>query len=299
MASLFQIAERDVDLVHFHAFGPSAFAAVPKLVGRKVIVQGHGLEWRRSRWGTLGKAFLKATERPSVWFADQLTVVSKIQQRYLREVYGRDSVVITTGVNPPKIRKPDLIQQEYGLGQGEYVLFASRLVQEKNPDLLIEAFRQIKTDKKLVIAGDAKHEEAYIQQLRDLAADDERILFTGFVTGSMLEELFSNAYLFVLPSDLEGLATVLLEAMSYGRCCLTSDIEENVETLGKHGFTFHAGSKESLARELENLLESEQLVEQMGAKSSVYALAEFSWDTIAVQMEELYQEVLDHKVTRE
>lgn len=213
--------------MHFHAFGPAMFCFIPRLMGRKVIVQGHGLEWKRSRWSIAGKMFLKLSEIPSVKFCNTLTVVSKVQQKYIRENYGIESVVIPTGVNPPVREEPQLIK-EYGLKGNDYILFASRLVREKGAHYLINAYNSLKTNKKLVIAGDAEHEDKYKSELNRLAKGNEKIIFPGFATGKLLNELFSNCYLYVQPSEIEGLPIALLEAMSYGNCCLASDIEENI-----------------------------------------------------------------------
>lgn len=296
-ASLLLIIEPGVDLIHFHAFGPAAFCFIPKLLGRTVVVQGHGIEWKRSRWNAFGRWFLMASEIPSVVFADRLTVVSEVQRRYLKQAYNRDSVVITTGVNPPRKRAPDTIKRQYRLHGKDYILFASRLVREKNAHLLIDAFKGVRTEMKLVVAGDAKHERDYKQSLYNAAKGDKRILFTGFVTGEPLDELFSNAYLFVLPSDVEGLPTVLLEAMSYGVGCIASDIEENLEALGGKGFTFKSGSADSLRRLLQRLVGEPKIVGKAGSEASSYVIKRYSWDAIADRMEAFYMSVLRNRTS--
>ena len=292
VATLKQCMERKVDIVHFHAFGPAMFNFIPRLMQRKVVVQGHGLEWKRSKWGTTGRLFLKLSEVPSIKFPHILTVVSRVQQKYIKEKYNRDSVYIPTGVNPPKIEPPELIKR-HGLKGNDYILFAARLVSEKGAHYLIEAFKKLNTDLKLVIAGDAEHEDKYKAKLKALAESNKNIIFTGFVTGKLLNELFSNCYLFVLPSEIEGLPTALLEAMSYGNCCLVSDIQENLEALNGYGYKFRSKDVDDLADQLEYLINNKDAVETVKEKAPKYVLKNYSWDRITDQFEDLYHRLID------
>jgi glycosyltransferase involved in cell wall biosynthesis len=277
-------------IVHYHAFGPAMFNFIPRFFGRKVIVQGHGIEWKRSKWGFWGKLFLNLSERPSVKFPHMLTVVSKAQQAYISEKYGIESVYIPTGVNPPQIERADLIRQ-YGLNGNDYIFFAARLVREKGAHHLVQAYKRLETDLKLVIAGDAQHEERYKKELKNLAGEDKNIIFAGFVTGKLLHELFSNCYVFVNSSEVEGLSTSLLEAMSYGNCCLVSDIPENIEALNGLGYTFKNRDVDDLAGKLNNLLNNPPDT-GLGEKARAYVLKNHSWDRIALQLEDLYRKIL-------
>jgi glycosyltransferase involved in cell wall biosynthesis len=223
-----------------------------------------------------------------------VTVVSRVLQDYVAERYHRTAIGIPTGINPPTPHAPELIRT-YGLHGGDYFLFAGRLVREKGAHYLIEAFRRARgaaTRTKLVIAGDANYEEAYKAELRGLAADDPRIVFTGRVRGQLLSELMTNTLCFVLPSDVEGLATVLLEAMSYGAPCLASDIPENLEALQGLGHTFKAADVASLAHQLESLAEDASVREKYRDTARRHVEMEHSWDRIALQFEELYEQVL-------
>jgi len=294
MASLAQISEKQVDIVHMHAFGPAMFGFIPRLQGRKVVTQGHGLEWKRSKWSWAGRMFLKMTEIPSVRCAHAMTAVSRVQQEYIHKEYGLDCVYLPTGVNPPTPERPDRILQ-YGLKGQDYILFAARLVREKGAHYLIEAYSRLGTEVKLVIAGDAEHEEGYKAELRHLAGGNNRIIFPGFVTGKELHELFTNCRLFVLPSEVEGLPTALLEAMSYGSCVLASDIPENLEALCGYGYTFRNMDVTDLADRLQYLLSNEEAVETFKNKAQEHALANHSWDAIADQFERFYQGLLTYE----
>lgn len=293
IATIYSIFEKNIDLVHFHAFGPAMFCFLPKILGKKVVVQGHGIEWKRSRWNIIGKTFLKMTEVPSVKLPHRVTVVSKVQQNYLKNKYNIDSIYIPTGVNQPTILKPKIIREKYRLYGGDYILFAARLVREKGAHYLIEAYNNLNTDIKLVIAGDAQHELKYKKKLMNLTSNNKNIIFTGFVSGELLYELFSNAYFFVLPSEIEGLPIALLEAMSYGNCCLVSDIPENIEAIDKFGYTFKNKDVFDLKNKLEFLLKNVDAVNSIKEKAKEYVINNFSWDSIAEKFENLYKEVVN------
>ena len=191
-----------------------------------------GLDWDREKWrGSVASKFIRGGEKNAVKYADEIIVLSKDVQKYFLETYGRETHFIPNGVNRPEVREAKLITDHFGLEKGSYILFLGRLVPEKGIRYLVEAFKNVKTDKKLVIAGGSSDTDSFMEELKELAKGDDRILFTGFVQGAMLDELYSNAYIYTLPSDLEGMPLSLLEAMSYGNCCLVSDIPECAEVV--------------------------------------------------------------------
>ena len=191
-----------------------------------------GIDWQREKWQSgLGSKFIHQGEKNAVKYADEVIVLSKGVQDYFKETYDRETHFIPNGVNRPQIREAKLITDHFGLEKDSYILFLGRLVPEKGIRYLVEAFKNVKTDKKLVIAGGSSDTDSFMEKLKELAKGDDRILFTGFVQGAMLDELYSNAYIYTLPSDLEGMPLSLLEAMSYGNCCLVSDIPECAEVV--------------------------------------------------------------------
>ncbi len=286
-ATLDVMRHGNVDLVHVHAVGPSLFSIFPRMRGIPTVVQTHGLEWKRDKWGLTGKTFLRLSDYSVAYFPSKITAVSKVQKNYYETRFGREVVYIPNGVSPVEYRPPQWILEQ-GLVPGQYILFAARLVPEKGAHLLIEAFQGIKTDMKLVIAGDAAYAEPYKARLRNLAGDDRRILFPGFVKGAPLEELFSNAYMFCLPSMLEGLPVALLEAMNYGNCCLSSDIPENLEAVEDYGYTFRNRDASDLRRVLFDLIEHPSKVHEKKRPALEHVRKNFSWDAVADQMETLY-----------
>ena len=184
------------DVVHIHAEGPAFFAWLPKMFGKRVVVTVHGIDWQREKWQSgLGSKFIHQGEKNAAKYADEVIVLSKGVQDYFKETYGRETHFIPNGVNRPEVRKAKLIRDNFGLEKDSYILFLGRLVPEKGIRYLVEAFKNVKTDKKLVIAGGSSDTDSFMKELKDLAKGDDRILFTGFVQGAMLDELYSKTAL--------------------------------------------------------------------------------------------------------
>lgn len=280
---------RRFDVIHFHAEGPASMVLLAKLFRKRSVVTIHGLDWQRSKWGGFATKYLKFGEKTAAKHANEVIVLSKNVQQYFLDTYVRETVFIPNGISKPEIKAPNIIKEKYGIEKNGYVLFLGRLVPEKCPHLLIEAFKEIKTDKKLVIAGGASHTSDYEQELHELAKDAENIIFTGFVEGDELDELFSNAYIYCLPSDLEGMPISLLEAMSYGDCCLTSDIPECTEVCGEHAFSFERDNKESLKDKLFFLFENEETVAAFRESAQKYILEKYNWDDVCEKTLSLYR----------
>ena len=187
------------DVVHIHAEGPAFFSWLPKMFGKRVIVTIHGIDWQREKWKSgFGSKFIRQGEKNAVKYADEIVVLSRGVQEYFKETYGRKTRFIPNGVNRPEIRQAELITEKWGLTKDSYILFLGRLVPEKGIRYLVEAFKNVETDKKLVIAGGSSDTDSFMQELKALAKEDDRIIFTGFVQGQMLDELYSNAYIYDL-----------------------------------------------------------------------------------------------------
>ena len=262
---------------------------LPKLFGKKCIATIHGLDHQRGKWGRFAKAYIMLGEKCAVRFADQIIVLSENVKKYFISTYNRETVYIPNGVSRPEIREADEIYKKFGLKKDEYVLFLGRIVPEKGVHYLIEAFKNIETSKKLVIAGGASDSSEYFDSLKEAAKDDKRIIFTDFVQGRMLEELYSNAYVYVLPSDVEGMPLSLLEAMSYGNCCIVSDIPECAEVVEDKAVTFVKSSTELLAQTLRNLMDDESLVKRYKSVSTDFVCNKYSWDDIVGKTLEQYE----------
>ena len=278
------------DVVHYHAEGPCYWMFLMKWFSKKKIVATiHGLDWQRSKWGGFATKFIKKGEERAVKYADEIIVLSKNVQKYFKDTYNRETVYIPNGVSKLDKVEPSIITEKYGLTNNSYILFLGRLVPEKGIHYLIEAYKKLNTNKKLVIAGGASDTNTYFDELKELAKDNKNIIFTGFVQGKEMEELYSNAYIYCLPSDLEGMPLSLLEAMSYGNCCVTSDIKELTEVIPENKYIFKSANIEKLGEILQFLIDNPDVVKKYQDISQEYILNKYSWDNVVEETLELYR----------
>jgi glycosyltransferase involved in cell wall biosynthesis len=274
------------DVIHYHAEGSCAMLWIPHLFGIRTVATIHGLDWQRSKWGGFATRYLRFGEKIAAKYADEIIVLSNGVQKYFKDTYNRETNFIPNGVNKPKVRKPEIIKEKYGLKDENYILFLARIVPEKGLHYLIEAYKQINTDKKLVIAGGASHTNDYLEEIKKMVEGNNNIVMTGFVQGQELEELYSNCYLYCLPSDIEGMPISLLEAMSYGSRCLISNIEENTQVAEEFAQTFKRGNVKDLKKQLNNLLnEKNKLKKEI---ISEYILKKYNWDYVISKIVRLY-----------
>lgn len=280
------------DCIHYHAEGPAAMVFAAHLFGVRTVVTIHGLDWQRRKWGRFAAWYLRLGERIAASYADRIIVLSRSAQRYFADTYQRETVYIPNGTEAPRLLPPNLIFERWGLEKDSYILYLGRIVPEKGVLALVEAFRSLGTDKKLVIAGGTSDTETYERQLRAAAEGDERILFTGFVSGDTLEELYTNCYLYCLPSELEGMPLSLLEAMRHGCACLCSDIAECAETLDGCGFSFRAGDRDDLHRVLGQLCADNAAVNESRARVAAHPFIRHDWDAVTEQTLALYRDAI-------
>ena len=274
-----------VDVVHYHAEGPCYFLnLLPKKRKCKVIVTIHGLDWQRGKWGGFASKIIKNGEKKAVKYADEIIVLSKNIQKYFKDNYDRDTKYIPNGVDVPEILEAEIIKEKYGLTKNSYVLFLARIVPEKGLHYLLKAWNElnneIKHNFKLVVAGDDPHNGEYYQEMIKEMKKDSSIIATGFTQGNELQELYSNAFLYVLPSDVEGMPISLLEAMSYGNKCLVSDIPENAELIPSTCESFKKGDISDLTHKLESLISNEDVTKNI--------FIPFTWSTVVDQTILLY-----------
>ena len=283
---------RKYDIVHYHAMGNGLFSIIPRIKGTKTIVTLHGLDWEREKWGMVAKVFLKISEKAICKFPNKVLAVSNKIKKYYKSKYNKDVVFIPNGV---EIIKPQRLHhlKRFGLEKDDYILFISRIVPEKEVHTLIKAFKNVKTNKRLVIVGDAAHTEGYLKKVKELAYGDKRIIFTGPLYGNDKIEAYSNCLFFVLPSTIEGMPLVLLEAMSFGKCPLVSNIEENIDVIKDKGFTFKVTNVNDLKKMLEYMLDHKSALKKKGEECKQLVKDNYDWDIIAKQTLQAYKDVLN------
>jgi glycosyltransferase involved in cell wall biosynthesis len=274
------------DVVHYHALGPALFSFIPRLLGKQTVVTVQGLDWQRKKWGSVASAVLRLGERAAVKLPTATMVVSKTLRRHYRDQYGVETSYVPNGGIVRK-RTPARKIFEWGLKPGNYILFLGRFSPEKGCHLLIEAYERLNTDVALVMAGASSYCDSYSRELRKHASD--RIKILDWVSGEPLQELLTNAMLFVLPSDMEGLSLALLDAMGSGLCVLTSDVPENREVVDGAGFTFRRGNSSDLAEQLRFLISNPKARQEAGRAAEQRIREDYQWDKVAFTIANLYQ----------
>ncbi|MBR3932786.1 MAG: glycosyltransferase family 4 protein [Clostridia bacterium] len=280
------------DVVHFHAEGPCAAMWIPKLFGKKCVATVHGLDWQREKWGKgFASKYIKFGEKTLAKYADEIIVLSRAAYDYFKETYNREAVIIHNGISKPTRREADIITKKYGLIKDSYICIVSRLTAEKGIHYLIDAYNKITTDKKLVIAGDTSDTDDYVKLLKEKAKNNPNIIFTGFVSGNELDEIYSNAYIATLPSDLEGMSLTLLESLAYKNAVLCSDIPENTSVAEDRAMYFKKGNTDDLAQKLQTMCRDSSIVEKLRDGVDDYITTRFSWQEVARKTMELYKNI--------
>jgi glycosyltransferase involved in cell wall biosynthesis len=277
------------DIVHYHALGPSSLAWLPRLTRKKTIVTVHGLDWRREKWGKVAASYLRLCEWTALHFSDATIVVSRTLENHFRDRGAGGIHYIPNGTDVPAPASDEPIRRK-GLSPERYVLFVGRLVPEKGLHVLVRAHRQSAAQWPLVVAGGGHFTDDYVASCRREAAESAR--FLGPVYGEELASLQQHAALVVIPSSIEGLSLALLEAMSYGRPVLGSDIPENLEVLEGVGASFRAGDADDLGRHLAALLAAPDRRREMGEKARARIEAEYDWERVVDGTCRVYDAVL-------
>jgi glycosyltransferase involved in cell wall biosynthesis len=287
------------DVLHYHAIGPGMLAPLPRYLSRAgVVLTVHGRDDERAKWGRGARAVLGTAGWLSARVPDATIVVGRHLERYYRDAHGRRAVYVPNGVEAGRPRPANGSLTRLGLRPGRYLLFVGRLVPEKAPDQLLEAFAALGGDHRLVLAGDSSFTDRYAARLRELAGRDPRVVLPGFVYGAELQELYSNAAAFVLPSLLEGLPLTLLEAASFGLPVVASSIPPHQEVLGSAGpgrRLHRPGDTRELGAALAEVL-ADPAAERAGAAAlRDQVLRTYCWDDAATRTEAVYRAVLERR----
>jgi glycosyltransferase involved in cell wall biosynthesis len=282
------------DVIHYHGVGPSLLAWIPRIFAprTKVVATFHCIDRHHQKWGFLARFMLGLGERAACTFAHETIAVSRTLQSYCNNRFSVATRYIPNGIVAPEEVADDLLK-DFGLEKDGYIAMVSRLVRHKGVHYLIDAYKQLQeigatSGKKLVIVGDTAFTDDYVAECKALAGENADIVFTGYQNGDRLHQLFGNAYAVVHPSESEGLPIAVLEAMSYGKAVLASDIPEIMEVTRIHGLAFRSGSVKDLVRKLRHLLANPAFAAEKGEDARAFVLADYHWDDIAAETETLY-----------
>jgi glycosyltransferase involved in cell wall biosynthesis len=284
------------DIIHFHALGPSLFTFLPRVASNsKIVVTCQGLDWQRAKWGSFSSRLIQMGEQAAVKFAHGIIVVSDALETYFQRTYNRQTIYIPNA--PASYADSDSefnYGRELGLEKGRYILFLGRMVPEKRPDLLIEAFSKLQqTGWKLVLAGGVSDTKAYTAEILNKVSNNANIIFAGELRGARLAEIVRGAGLFALPSDLEGLPLAMLEAMREGIPIIASDIPPHQQLVAGRGVLFEAGNVNSCLQSLQWSIQNPQECAKMAKNAQVYLKNNYSWERITSDTMRLYTKLLN------
>ncbi|HPY99605.1 MAG TPA: glycosyltransferase family 4 protein [bacterium] len=289
-------AFRRFDIIHFQSIGPASLLWLAKLLNPRtpIVFTFHCQDYYHKKWGLFARWYLRLGEKIGCRLADQTLVTSQELTIYALARYDKGAVYVPSGINPPTLPEVREIRR-WGLEKDNYIFIASRLIRHKGIHYVIKAFKNLKTDKKLVIAGEGAYTDDYVKELKELAGDDKRIIFVGNQGGALLSELYANAYMFIQSSEYEGLSMGLLEAMSYGLPCLASDIPANLEAMNGLGLSFRNKDVSDLSHKLQYALDNQEIVKAQGQALRERTRQEYNWEKIVDQTIAIYNRLLAKK----
>jgi len=290
---------QNYDIIHYHGVGPATLAFLPRLFTRaKIITTFHCQNQYHKKWGLFARLYLKFGEWAACKFPHQTIVVSKILRQIAKEKYNTNAIYFPNGINVnPSINTEEQqkILNQFQLKSNQYFLTVGRLIHEKGIQYLIQAYLKIKTKKKLVIVGEGAYSDDYVKYLKNLAQNNQNIILAGAKYKKELQTLYQNTYLYIHPSESEGLPISVLEAMSYGRCVLVSNIPQNIEAFAGFGYLFINKNINDLAEKMQKLEQRTDLIIAKGKQAKSFALENYNWDIIALETEILYQKTLQQR----
>jgi glycosyltransferase involved in cell wall biosynthesis len=292
----FDLLRRKYDIIHFQSIGPASLLWLAKIFAprTKIVFTFHCQDYHHKKWGLFARLYLKLGEIVGNKLADEVLTVSKSLAQYARDHYHNQAICIPSSAQiSPLVPAQEI--KKWGLEKDNYIVSIGRLIRHKGVHYLIEAYNNLKTDKKLVIVGDGSYTDDYVEELHKMAATNSNIVFTGNQMGDTLKELFSNAAVFVQPSESEGLSFALVEAMSYARPCLVSDIDSNREALADTGVFFKDRDVSDLQIKLQDLINNPDKLEAIGAAELARVKNEYDAVKITAQVLDLYQKTLAKK----
>jgi len=281
LSSFHAIFKLKPDIIHYHGVGPALCIWIPKILSpkTKIVFTFHCQDYFHKKWGLVARLFLKTGEMIGCLMADEIIAVSNEIKKYIEQKYNKESLFIPHGVRKEKYVSDKFIKK-WNLEKNNYILAVSRLIRHKGLHYLIKAYKEIKTDKKLVIVGPSFYTNDYEDELKKISEDNSNIIFLGAQQGTVLKSLYSNAYLFINPSEQEGLPLTVLEAASFGKPILLSNIKIHSLMLDDFPFLFKNKNVLDLKKKLKFILNHPKKSLSRGEKTKKYAQKIYNWDKV-------------------
>jgi len=290
ISTIHVLINNKVDILNYHGLGNSLVLPLLILSRKKSVVLIDGPDWKRPKWNLLAKAALRMSVYFAIIFADEIITDNVPMNDWLKLKYGRNTPLIFYGADFEKI-PPGNSLLKWGLKGDDYILFVGMMVSDKGPDLILEAYSKIKSDKKLVLIGDVHYRKEYFKYLKKKYENNPNIIFAGFQYGNAYKEFMSNAYIYVHPFRSDGTSPSLIQAMAFGKCILANDTTETKAALNDAGLTFIKDSAQSMAEKLQYLLETPKIVDAYQEKSLKIAKCIYNWDSIVIQYENVFEKI--------
>ncbi len=290
LAATLHVLFEPYDIVHYHGVGPSLFSWIAVARGITTVATIHAPDYRQTKWGPAARALLRLGEKTAVRSTHAAIAVSRLMAERLETRYGRQVMYIPNGATIHEA--PPLTEaKKFGLEHGRYILTVGRFIVERGFHTLLEAFKHVPTEYRLVMAGDARFEEQYARKLKGMA--DPRVIFPGYISGAFLNELYAHCAFYILPSTVEGLPISLLEAMSFSKPVLVSDIPENLEVAEGIAVTFKRGDPSDLSRALRRMIEMDAPErERRGKLGRERVEQQYTWDHVTDEIEAVYRRLV-------
>lgn len=291
------------DVYHFHSVGQALLSFIPRILapGARVIVTFHAIDRFHEKWNRFARWVLRMGERAAVTFPHETITVSKVLRDYVLAEYGVQATFIPNGITPRRCSADPILLKPFGLEPFGYIAVVARLVRHKGQHTLISAWQKARAEQpklfhslKLAIVGDSAFTDDYVRELKGMSTGDESVVFTGYQRGDTLESLFMGARFIVNPSTSEGMSIALLEAMSYGKAVIASDIPENMEAIGDNGLPFKVGNIDDLKNKMIELTAEPMKAAAIGHVARTYVEDTFNWDGIAQKTVKVYEDKTSH-----
>jgi glycosyltransferase involved in cell wall biosynthesis len=291
LASFHALVVGRYDLFFFVNVGMGHHAALCRIMGATVVMNVDGLDWKRAKWGPFARLYFRTAARSAIRFCNRLITDAEAMRKFYLEEFKKETTMIAYGAYVESSENPDLIRK-FGVEPDDYYLIASRLIPENHADLIVLAFLQSGTRKKLAIAGGANYDSPFHRRLRELATDN--VIFTGHIHDqSVIKELHCNCFAYVHGHSVGGTNPSLLKAMGYGNCILALDTVFNREVLGDTGLLFPK-DEHALAQLMRRLEGEPSLVADLRKRAPTRVLNEYSWEKVGNQYDQLFRQVVGH-----
>ncbi len=291
LVSTFHVIFSNCKIIYYCDTINAVFAFFPRLFGKITIINVDGLEWKRKKWGKLGKYAYKISEWLATFLASEIICDSKEMKRYYLTKFNKVTNYISYGANGRRIENIDLLYSKYGLEPRKYFLYVSRLEPENNAHIFIKAYESIQTELPFIIVGDAPYAKTYIDNLR--STKDKRIIFLGYVFGDDYRLLTSHSFIYFHGNEVGGTNPGLVEAMALGNCIIATAVPFNIEVLGNSGYFFRNSCVDNLKKLIQRLMSNPDMIDRARETSSIRAKNDYSWNKVTIQYVNLFKKLLN------